>query len=165
MKSLRIILIGLLTTALLFVSIIPVAAQDEQPQPGTQPKNPVALFLSGVTGLTAQQISDLQTQGYGMGEISKAYYLVKNGFAGDIPTILAQAKTSGWGQLFKQAGVKPGGGVGWLFKGKGNTAVEGQTTGWTPPGHAKKNNGWVPPGQQKKLDKNNVKNNDKKGKK
>ena len=151
MKLLRILMIGLVSAALLFSSVGSVSAQAEEPQP--QPQNPVAAFLAGVTGLTPQEISDLQQQGFGMGNISKAYYLLKNGMPGDINSILEQSTTTGWGQLFKQAGVHPGGGVGWLFKGKGGTAVEGITSGWTPPGQAKKNNVMVPPGQAKK---NNV---------
>ncbi len=148
MKSLRILIIGLVSAALLFSSVGSVNAQVEEPQP----QNPVAAFLAGVTGLTPQEISDLQQQGFGMGNISKAYYLLMNGMPGDINSILEQSTTVGWGQLFKQAGVHPGGGVGWLFKGKGGTAVEDNTSGWTSPGQAKKNNVVVPPGQAKKND-------------
>jgi len=156
MKSLRILMIGLITAALLFSSVGSVGAQDEKPQP----QNPVVVMLAVVTGLSQNEISDLQQQGYGLGNISKAYYYKKNGGEGDIKSILDQAKTSGWGQLFKKAGIHPGGGVGWLFKGKGQTAVKGKTSGWTPPGQAKKNGGWVPPGQQKNKDKTKDKTDD-----
>jgi len=148
MKSFRILIIGLLTTALLFLSVIPVGAQDEKPQP----QNPVVVFLAGATGSTPQAIAELQQQGYGLGNISKAYYYLQmGGTGGDLQWVLAKAKEIGWGQLFKQANIHPGGGVGWAFKHNGQSALKGKSSGWTPPGLAKKNNGsgWVPPGQLK----------------
>ena len=145
MKSFRILMIGLLTATLLFLSVVPVGAQAEKPQP----QNPVVEFLAGVTKLTPKAIAELQQQGYGLGNISKAYRYQQNGGKGTLQEILAKAKEIGWGQLFKQAGMHPGGGVGWLFKGKGQHGLKGKSSGWTPPGQAKKNNGWVPPGQLK----------------
>jgi len=163
-------MIGLLTTALLFMSVVPAGAQDEGPQPedpqpgDTQPQNPVEVFLASVTLLgnmpqTPEQIAALHQQGYGMGNISKAIYLQQNGDTRDLQTILALAKEIGWGKLFKEAGLH-GGGVGWLFKNNGQHGLNGKSSGWTPPGLAKKNqninnNGSMPPGQQKNKDKNN----------
>ncbi len=149
MKSFRIVLIGLLATTLLFTSVVPVGAQDEKPNP----QNPVVVFLAGLTKKTPQAIADLQAKGYGLGNISKAIYYQQMGGKGDLQSILEKANEIGWGQLFKQAGLHPGGGVGWLFKGKGKVAINGKSSGWMPPGQAKKKNGWMPPGQLKNKDK------------
>ena len=149
MKTIRILIIGLVATSLLFLGVAPVGAQDEEPEP----QNPVVEFLAGVTGSTPEAIAGLQQQGYGLGNISKAYYYQQNGGSGDLKSIIDQARETGWGQLFKSAGLHPGGGLGWLFKANGQHGPKDKTTGWTPPGQAKKNNGWLPPGQQKKKDK------------
>jgi hypothetical protein len=86
MKIKRILIVGILVAALLVVQAGVVFAQDEPDNPDeitteeTQEplmpgQNPVAYFMAGVMGVEYDEVSDLQQEGYGFGNISKAYYL------------------------------------------------------------------------------------------
>jgi hypothetical protein len=135
-KRLRWILAGIVCCTLLFTSVGVAFAQEETPEPVTTeepiltPQNPVAAFIAEVTGSTYEEIIALQQAGYGMGNISKAYFYLQQleesgetGETGEVITmtledVLAQAHSMGWGNLWKEAGLGPGvgHGVGWLFK-------------------------------------------------
>jgi len=140
MKKYR-ILFSLILVMGLLVGTFGVAYADEtEPEEGeTANQNPVAGYLATLTGLTAEEILTLQSEGYGMGEIAKAYYLLtmdlepvvegtetEEGSESDVPIVdieelrklLAAAKAIGWGNYFKELGLNPGihGGIGWLYK-------------------------------------------------
>jgi hypothetical protein len=110
-------------------------------------------FAAGEDSASIQTTYDamqaLHAQGYGVGNIAKAYFLAARlGDEGLKPAdILAQTNATGWGTYLKSQGVHPGSvaGVG---------AVRGAKNGtFVPPGQAKKLDGtFLPPGQAKKLD-------------
>jgi hypothetical protein len=120
-------------------------------------QNPVVGFLAELTGLTEQEILDLQAEGYGLGEIAKAYrFLTLNLEEGEqldltlatLQGVLVSAKEVGWGEFYKSQGMHPGlqGGIGWLFKKAKQTQLEegetlrlGKPEKVGPPEHAMKN--------------------------
>jgi hypothetical protein len=120
-------------------------------------QNPVVGFLAKLTGLTEQEILELQAEGYGLGEIAKAYRLLtlelEEGEEADLDLsdfedLLADAKEMGWGEYYKSLGMHPGlqGGIGWLFKKAKQTQLEegetlrlGKPEKVGPPEHAMKN--------------------------
>jgi len=137
MKIKRILVVGILVAALLVVQAGVVFAQDEPDNPDeitteeTQEplmpgQNPVAYFMAGVMGVEYDEVSDLQQEGYGFGNISKAYYLCSllltqptseettepTDEATEEPTAvcgpdqlmeyLQSAKEMGWGNVIKQ---------------------------------------------------------------
>jgi hypothetical protein len=152
MKKYR-ILFSLILVMGLLVGTFGVAYADEtEPEEGeTVNQNPVAGYLATLTGLTAEEILTLQSEGYGMGEIAKAYYLltmedetvveeseIEEGSESTVPTVtleelrelLVAAKEIGWGEYYMELGLHPGlqGGIGWLFKkGKQMQLEEGET--------------------------------------
>jgi hypothetical protein len=123
-----------------------VFAQDEEPveEPEVDGagQNPVVVFMADRLGMTYQEILDLKEEGLGLGNISKAQYLVSLTGEGDIHTILLQASEMGWGELYKSLGLHPGGGhgLGWMFKEYGNKdKPDHGKPEWAggPPDHAK----------------------------
>jgi hypothetical protein len=120
-------------------------------------QNPVVGFLAELTGLTEQEILDLQAEGYGLGEIAKAYRLLtlelEEGEQADLDSsilkdVLAAAKEMGWGEYYKSLDMAPGmqGGIGWLFKKakqtqleEGETLSQGKSEKGGPPEHALNN--------------------------
>jgi hypothetical protein len=64
--------------------------------------NPAASRLAEVMDMSCQELLDLQAEGYGLGEIMKAWYLAEDleGF-GDYRALLEMKQTEGlgWGQL------------------------------------------------------------------
>jgi len=133
------------------VIVLPVSTFAQEEEPGEDPEtdglwqNPVAVYLADRLGISYEEVIALQEEGYGLGNISKAYYLMKLPEAEgmDIPTILAQAKEMGWGEFYKSMGLHPGGGhgLGWMFKesGKKDKPEHGKPE-WAggPPEHANK---------------------------
>jgi len=119
--------------------------------------NPVIAFLADLTGLTEQEILDLQAEGYGLGEIAKAYRLLTHdlgeGEQADLDSsalldVLMAAKEMGWGEYYMSLYMHPGmqGGIGWLFKQAKQTQLEegktlkiGKPEKVGPPEHALKN--------------------------
>lgn len=169
MKKYR-ILFSLILVMGLLVGTFGVAYADEtEPEEGeTVNQNPVAGYLATLTGLSVEEILTLQSEGYGMGEIAKAYYLLtmedetiveetetEEGSEStatvtldDLRTLLVAAKEMGWGEYYKELGLHPGlqGGIGWLFKkGKqmqleeGETFRHGKPENVGPPEHANNN--------------------------
>ena len=129
MKTIRNITLLTLLLFLLGIGAGAVAAQEEEPPQAEGEElgqNPVALYLAEVLGVEYDDIIQLQREeGYGLGEISRAYYLLMlaeageiEGLGGDVSAILAQVKETGWGVFMKNLGLHPGGGhgLGWMFK-------------------------------------------------
>jgi hypothetical protein len=86
MKIKRILIAGMLVAALLVVQAgvafaqddpdnPEVTTEDESQEPLMPGQNPVAYFMAGVMGVDYDEVRDLQQEGYGFGNISKAYYL------------------------------------------------------------------------------------------
>jgi hypothetical protein len=109
-----------------------------------------------------EDMEALHAQGYGIGNIAKAYFLAgRPEFDGLNPAeILVAARAAGWGTYLKGQGIHPGsvGGAGAVRSAKSGTfAPPGQAKkqdgSFLPPGQAKKQDGtFLPPGQAKKLD-------------
>lgn len=152
MKKYRILFSLILVMGLLVGTFGFVSADETEPEDEDMiNQNPVAGYLATLTGLEAGDILTLQSEGYGMGEIAKAYYLltmedetvveepeIEEGSESTAPTVtledlqalLAEAKEIGWGEYYKELGLHPGlqGGIGWLFKkGKQMQLEEGET--------------------------------------
>ena len=129
MRKIYWILMPILVFSLFFGSVGVASADDTVPpeqEEGTT-QNPVIAYLASITGETADQIVAYQKDGYGLGNIAKAYYLLNFVVLGDdvvlpgdgsLLAILEQSKLSGWGNLYKELGLNPGEkrGLGWLFK-------------------------------------------------
>ncbi|HSM25248.1 MAG TPA: hypothetical protein VK856_10330 [Anaerolineaceae bacterium] len=135
MKNFRLLFSVCLILGLFVGSFGIVSADDGEPpeeeitlsEEETINHNPVISFLAELTGLTDQEILDLQAEGYGLGEIAKAYRLLALEFEegeqvileyDKLQVLLADAKEMGWGEYFKMLELHPGlqGGIGWLFK-------------------------------------------------
>ena len=147
MKKFQILFSIVLMLGLLVSSFGVAYADDTEPtEEDTAIQNPVAGYLATLTGLTPEEILDLQAEGFGMGEIAKAYYLLSmtqepieepEPLEGEEtePTeetepepftvtyeqlldALSGGQEMGWGVYFMEQGIHPGdhGGVGWLFQ-------------------------------------------------
>lgn len=147
MKKYRILFSLILVLGLLVGSFGVVSAEEtEPPEEEMVNQNPVAGYLATLTGLTVEEILSIQTEGFGMGEIAKAYYLLTMDVEseteegsetsaqtvtyGDLLDLLQKAKEMGWGEYYMEQGLHPGlqGGIGWLFKkGKQMQLEEGDT--------------------------------------
>ena len=173
MKKFNLILITILVVALFAAPVSFVHAQDgtttdeeaETPEPGdtettTTLSNPVIMFLAGLTERTPEEIQAIQQDGFGLGEIAKAYTLLTMLSAEDfvlpegmtfegttIEDVLAMRAETGWGNIFKEFGIHPGNqkGIGQYFKAaKDDTNTEETTLDALdkkggPPDHAKNN--------------------------
>jgi hypothetical protein len=121
MKIWRLILFGMMIVLLLTMTAGMAFAQEEpeddpEVEGESDSQNPVAVFLGEVTG---ENVIELQEAGYGLGNISKAFYFsVETGDS--FEDILADAGEFGWGEIkkkFKEDFPElHGGGLGWLFK-------------------------------------------------
>ena len=101
---------------LLGASATRASAQEEE----ADAQNPVAAYLAGLTGYTYEELVTLQKDGNGLGNIGRAYlFSLATGIS--LEEALTQAKEMGWGNLYKEYGLKPGGnGLGSLItKGPG----------------------------------------------
>jgi hypothetical protein len=129
MRKIYWILMPILVFSLFFGSVGVVSADDTTPPAPEEitSQNPVIAYLASITGETADQIIAYQKDGYGLGNIAKAYYLLNFVVLGDdvvlpgdgsLLAILEQSKLTGWGNLYKELGLNPGEkrGLGWLFK-------------------------------------------------
>ena len=129
MQKIKWLLIPFLMLTLLFGSLGVVSADDAVPpeEEAITGKNPVIAFLASITGETVEQIETYQKDGYGLGNIAKAYYLLNFVALGDdvllpgdgsLLAIMEQGKLVGWGNLYKELGLHPGQkrGLGWLYK-------------------------------------------------
>ena len=156
MKKWRIFSILMMILFLLVTGTGTVFAQDEPPEEDPegagQGQNPVAFYLSDILEVEYEEVITLQKEdGYGLGNISKAFYILSlategmlEGFEGDINFVLEQAKEMGWGNYYKSLDMHPGGGhgLGWMFKeyGKKEKTHHGKPD-WAggPPDHANNN--------------------------
>lgn len=122
MKKYRILFSLILVMGLLVGTFGVAYADESEPEEGeTVNQNPVAGYLATLTGLTVEEILTLQSEGYGMGEIAKAYYLltmedetvveeseIEEGSESTVPTVtleelrelLVAAKEIGWGEYY-----------------------------------------------------------------
>jgi hypothetical protein len=129
MRKLKWLFIPFLMLTLLFGTLGVVSADDTVPpeEEAVTGKNPVIAFLASITGETVEQIETYQIDGYGLGNIAKAYYLLNFVTLGDgvvlpgdgsLLAIMEQGKLLGWGNLYKELGLHPGQkrGLGWLYK-------------------------------------------------
>jgi hypothetical protein len=130
-------ILALAALALLAAGSTGVArAQEETPQ-----QNPVAAYLAGLTGMSYEEVVALQKDGNGLGNIGRAY-LFSEATGIPLEEVLAQAKEIGWGNLYKEHGLHPGGnGLGSLVRGQignGNGPDPDKPTG-PPPWAGPKN--------------------------
>lgn len=119
MKIFRMLFSICLVVGLLFGTISVVSAEEEPPEEETLEEvglNPVVEFLAELTELSTEEILTLQ-ESYGLGEIAKAYFLIKNSYVDKTyEEVLTHAKEMGWGEYFKSLDLHPGqqGGIGQL---------------------------------------------------
>jgi hypothetical protein len=115
------------------VSAVGARAQEEDPQ-----QNPVAAYLAGLTGLSYEEVVALQKDGNGLGNIGRAH-LFSEATGIPLEEVLQLAKEMGWGNLYKEHGLHPGGnGLGSLVhgqigKGNGNGNGNGSDKEPGPP--------------------------------
>jgi hypothetical protein len=162
------VLLGLLGLGVLFTS----AALASPGQPLSSAAEPVALFqtpitptteitsttsnthpvaaaiathFSGVFSTTYEGVMALHEEGYGFGEIAKAYFAAQK--LGIDPQVLLDefAAGTGWGNIMKNHGLHPGqagrgGNLGDIMSGHGNSQSDAPGV-WAPPGQLKKSNG------------------------
>ena len=121
----------LLATLLLSLSLFAFnqTALAEEDDPGDQGQNPVAAYLAGLTGMTYDDLVTLQQDGNGLGNIGRAY-LFSQETGMSLEDVLTAAKEEGWGNLYKEAGLHPGGnGLGSLI----HTGEDGTKQPGPPP--------------------------------
>ena len=98
------------------------AAQGAAQGAETENQNPVAAYLAGLTGMSYEEVVDLQKDGNGLGNIGRAY-LFSEATGIPLEEVLAMAKDSGWGNLYKEYDLHPGGnGLGSLIRGNNPNA-------------------------------------------
>jgi hypothetical protein len=105
----------------------------------------VATYFSGVFSTTYEGVMALHEEGYGFGEIAKAYFAAQK--LGIDPQVLLDefAAGTGWGNIMKNHGLHPGqagrgGNLGDIMSGHGNSQSDAPGV-WAPPGQLKKSNG------------------------
>jgi hypothetical protein len=106
--------------ALALLAVLTTAALADEGQPPKE-DNPVIQFLAELTGQSPEEIISMREGGYSLGNIARAYLFAEL-TGGDPAEILARPGGRGWGVLFKEAGLHPGGGgrgLGWMI-GKGH---------------------------------------------
>src|SRR5207248_9775588 len=80
-------------------------------QPGTpaadcgKSDNPVAVRLASAFGVPTSEIMGWHCQGFGFGEIAKAYLLAKSGKMSVADIFALKKGGKGWGNIIKDAGV------------------------------------------------------------
>ncbi|UCD29307.1 MAG: hypothetical protein JSV03_02165 [Planctomycetota bacterium] len=79
---------------------------DDGPD-GMDQQHPVATVLAKVFDVTYEDVMELHLAGNGFGNIVKAYFFAEE-LEMDPSEVLEQAHLSGWGSIFKEAGVHPG---------------------------------------------------------
>ena len=151
-----IVLLLVMTAGMAFAQEEEPEIEDSEAEGESDSQNPVAVFLGEVTLLGYDAIIGYQTDGYGLGNIGKAFYYAGEG--GDLEAIMLQAQgEGGWGQIkneYSEANPdldKRGGhGLGWLFRAHPDIDKPGNSNrpewagpkikgdGWTggPPPHA-----------------------------
>jgi len=165
MKIKRILIAGMLVAALLVVQAgvafaqddpddPEVTTEDETQEPLMPGQNPVAYFMAGIMGVDYDEVRDLQQEGYGFGNISKAYYLCSlisplqtdeettEPLEGATEEITAQcgpeqlrgyldsAKGTGWGNLIKQLQAQYQEQYQEMFPGEELMLTNGHGVGW-----------------------------------
>src|SRR5665648_27089 len=158
MKKFNLILITIMIVALFAAPVSFVHAQEgsptvedtvtpeetevpEETETPTTLSNPVIMFLAGLTERTPEEILAIHQEGFGMGEIAKAYtlftmltaegftlpegYVLPEGLTIEgmtIEDVLAMRADTGWGNIFKEFGIHPGNqkGIGQYFKASKN---------------------------------------------
>jgi hypothetical protein len=105
----------------------------------------IATHFSGVFSTTYEGVMALHEEGYGFGEIAKAYFAAQK--LGIDPQVLLDefAAGTGWGNIMKNHGLHPGqagrgGNLGDIMSGHGNSLSD-TAGGRIPPGQLKKSNG------------------------
>ena len=156
MKKFNWLLIIIMVMALFAAPGGIVQADDEPPpeeETTTEPLgHPIIMFLAGLTEMEPEEILAIHEEGYGMGEIAKAYYLLslvaEEGSEFVLPdgstmeSILALSLETGWGNVYKDLGIHPGSkhGLGWYFHENKNNSDEVEETETLkkggPPDHA-----------------------------
>lgn len=126
-------ILAIATLAILAAGSVGLAkAQDGD----EEQQNPVAAYLAGLTGMSYEEVVALQKDGNGLGNIGRAYTFSQ---ATGIPLeeVLALHKEMGWGNLYKEYDLHPGGnGLGSLIHGnigQGNGNGPGNGNGNGPP--------------------------------
>jgi hypothetical protein len=121
MRNRRLLFICGLTALALLLSAGAAFAQEEDPEP----ENPVIQFLAGIIGLTPEEIAAQREAGYSLGNIARGFLF--NQLTGlDASEVQGESHGHGWGVLFRNAELHPGGGgrgLGWMI-GKGHTRTE-----------------------------------------
>ncbi|HRF98345.1 MAG TPA: hypothetical protein PLZ51_24220, partial [Aggregatilineales bacterium] len=92
--------------------------------------HPVANAIADEFGVDVAFVIDLHCQGYGFGNITRAFLLVDEyGYGGDVASLLAQARDGGWGVIFRDSGVHPSDlAQGRVLRGRGNQNNDEETT-------------------------------------
>ena len=146
-----IVLLLVMTGGMAFAQEEEPEVEDSEAEGESDSRNPVAVFLGEVTGTDYETIKGFQESGYGLGNISKAFYYA----GGDFVAIMERAKSEGWGEIkkeFKESNpeLRGGHGLGWLFRAHPDIDKPGNSNrpewagpkikgdGWTggPPPHA-----------------------------
>ncbi len=110
-RSLQIVCVLTILASLLTVTVAFAQGED----PGRE--NPVIQFLSSLTGLTPEEIAAQKDSGYSLGNVARAYLFAEL-TGGNASEALGQSQGRGWGVMFKNAGLHPGGGgrgLGWMI--------------------------------------------------
>lgn len=120
------------------VTVTPTASATPEPTQmptgaaeacGSGNTQPVALRLANYFKVPYNEIMGWHCQGYGFGEIAKAYLLAQNNSKLTVTAIFGLRKSGqGWGQIIKQSGVSPSAlAPGIVIRGKGQDQGQGNS--------------------------------------
>ena len=80
-------------------------------------ENPVIQFLASVTGASPDEIAAQKESGYSLGNVARGYLFAE--LTGIDPSdAMGESQGKGWGVMFRDAGIEPGGGgrgLGWMI--------------------------------------------------
>jgi hypothetical protein len=132
MKRHKLLFVGVLTIIASLLTAAAAFAEGETPETeDPETENPVILFLASVTGSTPDEIAAQKESGYSLGNVARGYLFAE--LTGTDPSdAVGESQGKGWGVMFRDAGIEPGGGgrgLGWMI-GKGHNKPEG--TGGRP---------------------------------
>lgn len=82
---------------------------DDEDASGCVPStHPIANSIANEFDVDVAYVIDLHCQGYGFGNIIRAFLLFyEHGIGDDVESLLAQSKEGGWGAIMRESGVHP----------------------------------------------------------
>jgi hypothetical protein len=118
MRKRKLLILCVLTIIASLLTAAAAFAEGETPEGETSEKeNPVILFLASITDSSPDDIAAQKESGYSLGNVARGYLFAE--LTGTDPSdATGESQGKGWGVMFRDAGIEPGGGgrgLGWMI--------------------------------------------------